>query len=165
MENDAVGKKVERVVQQVDAVGDAAEPAEKPPARDGCYPRFRLRDHDQQESAIKKGKPGVADGDGDYVDRMHQPPEQRADAQEEDKQAALQQRSMLANELANSRMAPTRGQNHAARERIGAARHQVDAKIGSGSPIAEQHEPQEGRQNYGGSERNDETTQRKKPDQ
>ena len=81
VKEDSVGKKVEGVVEQVDAVRDATEPSEKAPAHDGREPSPRLRDYGQQESAVEKGEPSVADGDGDRVNGMDQPPEQPAHAQ------------------------------------------------------------------------------------
>src|SRR6266436_9932726 len=99
MKKDAVSKKVEGVVEQVNAVGDAAKPAEKTPARDGCEPSSGLRNDRQQEGAIEKGQPCKTNGDGDGVHGVHQPPEQTTHAQKEDKQDAVQIGGMMADEF------------------------------------------------------------------
>src|SRR6266478_3728295 len=113
VEKDHVREEVEGVMDQVDAVGDAAQPAEKSPARDGSEPSAGLRNHGQQESAIKKREPCVADGDGDPIDGVYEPPEQAPQPQEEDKQQALQQLGAVANEFTEPWFAPRHRQKHA----------------------------------------------------
>ena len=80
VKNDAVSKEIECVMEDVDAVGDATQPAEKAPTRHRGDPAGRLGDDRKQKGAIKDGEPSVSNGDSNGVDRMNKPPEQSEDA-------------------------------------------------------------------------------------
>src|SRR5882762_2624354 len=155
VEKDHVREEVEGVMEQVDAVGDAAEPAQKPPARDDREPSGRLRNHSQEEGAIEKGQPRKANGDGDGVHGVHQPPEQTTYTQKEDKQDAVQIGGMMAEEFEKAGIAKSQCQKDAAGESVGAARHQKNCRDAAIRDVAEYKEAQNRRNEKHGGEKAD----------
>jgi hypothetical protein len=116
VENEAVCKEIKGVVQQVDAVGDGAERAEKAPAPEGGEPSAGLRDGCELEGSVKESERGVADGDGDHVDRVHRPPEEATYTEEKYEQG------VRAEEFAEAGVAPGYGDKHGTGNRVCATR-------------------------------------------
>jgi len=90
MEEDPVRDKIESVVQQVNAIRDTTQPAQRPKPHDGGNPSAGIGYHRKQQYAVQQSEPRVSDRDGDNIHRMHQPPQQRTHPHEKNQQCAPQ---------------------------------------------------------------------------